>query len=255
MTQVITIEKEQIPSKSVSILLKEPTFGDWRTARKRYPYPSQNQPSPGYSVEELFFALCFVGVNGKEFDNEARDVVDRLANLSIEDKQFLLIAFMEGYFMSPTEAKEARQHAQNLVLGAPSLSYTLPKELLPSGEHSLTFTKPNTGTQMAADRSHQGPDVNGCSLEELLLAICVTHIDGVEVDRTVKKEPVAILDALPIPDVQVANLIFINMFTIDDAQTESAKTLGKLLGRRGGQTKPESKAKSTTRSASAVTQD
>jgi hypothetical protein len=92
-------------------------------------------------------------------------------------------------------------------------------------------------------------------LEEMLMSICITHIDGVEIDRTAKKDPVAILDPLPIMDVQVANLIFINMFTIDDAQTESAKTLGKQLGRRGGSVKPESKVKGTTRSASVVTQD
>jgi hypothetical protein len=255
MTELITIEKDQIPSKSFSILLKEPTFGDWREARKRYPYPGQNQPSPGYSVEELLFALSFVGVNGKEFDNNARDVIDRLSNLSIEDKQFLLIAFMEGYFMSPAEARVARQQAQNLALGAPTLSYTLAKDFLPSNLHTVTFTRPNTGTQMSADRSHQGPETNGCSLEEMLMSICITHIDGVEIDRTAKKDPVAILDPLPIMDVQVANLIFINMFTIDDAQTESAKTLGKQLGRRGGSVKPESKAKGTTRSALVVTQD
>jgi hypothetical protein len=239
------IQKEEIPSGEFSITLQEPNFGTWREARKRYPYPTNNSnQNPGYTTDELLFAMCFVGVNGRSFPEASRDVIDRIERFTIEDKQFLMQAFMEAFFISPAEAKTARALAQELVLADNKLSYTFTKGHLPSGKHTVTFVRPTIGTQMQADRAHQGPEVNGCSLEEFLMSMCITHIDGKEVPVT--KDVVSILDTFDILDVQFMHIAFINMFTIDDAQTEKAKSLGKRLRHRSGTTKPAAKAKSTS---------
>jgi hypothetical protein len=241
---IIEIAKEEIPSQEFSILLREPNFGTWRDARKRFPYPSNNSnQNPGYTTDELLFAICFVGVNGKEFVENSRDVIERIERFSIEDKQFLMQAFMEAYFLSPSEAKAARSRAQELVLSDNKLSYTFTKGDIPSGQHTVTFIKPTIGTQMQADRSHQGPETNGCSLEEMLLSMCITHVDGQEVATS--KDPLTVLDSFDIADVQWMHIAFINMFTIDDTQTEKAKNLGKRLRQKSGPVKQTAKTKST----------
>lgn len=247
---IITIAKEELPNKAFSPMIKVPTFGTWRDARKRYPYPANNSnQNPGYTPEELLFATCFVGINDRKFDNNSRDCIERLSNLSIEDKQYLMVAFLEAFFVGPEEAKDAKQYAQQQVLGKPALSYTIPKEMFPSQGQSVTFSRPNSGVQMSADRAHQGPDINGCSLEEMLLSMCITHVDGTPVERT-GNDPVVILDSWSIADVQYANLVFVNMFTIDNTQQELAKSLGKRLRLGNGQSEPESSTKSTTAKSS-----
>lgn len=242
---IIEIPKEEIPSQEFSVMILEPNFGTYRDARKRFPYPTNNNNvKPGYNIDELLFAICFVGVNGKAFAKDSRDVIERIERFSIEDKQFLVEAFLEAYFLPPAAAKEARSVAQELVLADRKLSYTLDKNHLPSGQHSVTFFKPTIGTQMQADRAHQGPEVNGCSMEEMLLSMCITHIDGKEVAQGT--DPVALLNEFEIADVQYLQIAFINMFILDDTGTEKAKSLGKRLRQKTGLGKPVAKTKSTS---------
>jgi hypothetical protein len=252
---LIVIAKEEIPSGTFSPMIKPPVFGDLREARKRFPYPASNTaPNVGYTVEELLFALSFVGVNGQQFPVDGRDVIERIQHMTIEDKQYIMVAFIEAFYLGPTGAKKARTLAQNLSLGSGSrVSYVIGKEHFPSGKHTVTFARPNVALQMKADRAHQGPEVNGCSLEDMLMAMSITHVDGSEVLDN--KDAISMLDSWDIEDVQFASLLFVNMFTIDDTQNETAKDLGKQLRQRSGQPKPAPKEKATSTPTPATPED
>ena len=154
-----------------------------------------------------------------------KDIADHLRPFPIPDRQFLLVTFLEMYFISTDEANSARELADTLLKN-PKLSYTIDKDYLPSKSLSLTFSSPNTGTQMEVDRRHQGAHISGCSMEEMLFAYCVSAINGKTIEQP--KDIVSIFDEFSIADVQFGALVFVNMFTINDTSTEAAKDLGKL---------------------------
>ena len=246
---IIVIEQDYLPSKQFEVGLHRPKFEDYRSARKRYPSPQANVKTP-YSVEELLFSMMLHHI-GPMMANQMppKDVAGRLKPFSIPDRQFLLITFLEVFFVSNDEAQAARDYADRMML-KPSPSYTIPKEIMPSGELSITFVEPNTGKQMETDRLWTSPNVNGCSMEEMLLANSISTINGKTVETP--KDVISLLDSWSIADVQFCCLVFVNMFTIDDPSSEAAKNLGKELRSKFSTRKGASSTKkATTRSASA----
>lgn len=214
----IRIDANQLPSQSYSLTIAIPTYGDYRSARRRYPQRERNP----YSVEELMLAMCMKEVNDQPLDNQPRDMVDRLEPFPIKDRQFLTIAMTELFFMSRDQAKAAQELAEHLSTQYQP-TYVIPKGKFPSPGLSVEFKSPSTGVQFQADNKYSGMKEQGCSLEEFLLAYCLSTVNGEPVEPT--KDIISILDDWSIADVQFAATVFINMFTIDDSGMDDAKKL------------------------------
>lgn len=252
MARTFTLEKEQLPSKLYSITFREPNYGDYRQARKRYPverYAGDPSAKVSYSLEELLFAMCMEKIDGQDLLANPRDISERLAPFPIPDRQFLLTLFLELFFISRDHAQSARDLAEKLST-QPVFTFDIGKHELPTGKVGFGFRAPNTGTQMEVDRRYQGPSQNGCSLEEMLFAYCLQSINGDKIE--LPKDTISILDDWDIVDVQWASTLFINMFTIDDEQSQEAKKLAKSLKENLLVQSGESKAPTTTRRASAA---
>lgn len=239
MSPTITIEAESIPSKAYSLTITKPLFKDYRKARMTMPSGSNQQGGPGYTTEELLFALSMHSVNGQPFETP-RDIIQRIEPLSIKDRQFLVLAFFEAFFLDPADAKSARSEASMAANRPPESVYSVDKSLFPSGSKTITLNRPNTGVQYAADRKFQSVEANGCTLEEMLLAMCLASVNGQSV--TPVADVISILDEWEIADVEFAKIYFINLFTLDDSGSENAKAVGKLM--KSGNMKPKDTPKS-----------
>ncbi len=225
---MIRIAAEKLPSKQYSISFNEPTYGTYRSARRLYPERDRNP----YSVEELMLAQSMQEINDQPLDAQPRDMVDRLEPFPIRDRQFLTVAITEAFFMSKDQAKAAKAIAENLTKQYQP-TYRIPKGRFPSPNLSIEFRTPSTGVQFAADQKYTGMAEMGCSLEEFLLAYCLSAVNDVPVEHP--KDVISVLDEWDIADVQFAATVFINMFTIDESDMDDAKKLG-------GELKPKSSA-------------
>lgn len=252
VAETLTISREDLPSGKYDVTIKCPKFGDYRKARKIY--PSDDQKRPGYSVEELLFAMQLEDiVEETGFSildkSKPKDIADRLKLFTIADRQALLMIFLEIFWLSVEKARIGRDLANEYML-APAFSYELDADKMPSGELAISYYSPNTGTQLAADRRYQGPQQQGCSLEELLFAMCLQTVNGEDVQTP--NDIISILDNWEISDVQFGNLVFINQFTLDDSGAEKAKEAGKRyrekLGSKVSEVKPRSRRTTTTAS-------
>jgi hypothetical protein len=232
LPETITIESCDLPSGKVNVTLKCPRYGDLRKARKLYPNETDNRgrrKSPGYATEELLICQQLVDVTDNDGislldKHKAKDIIDRLTIFSIPDRQALMTIFLEIFWVGAEQAKAARDLAKEFMVTA-AFNFHISKEQMPMGEFNLSYNAPNTGTQMAADRRYQGVQEQGCTLEEFLFAMCLhsTNDDVVEPSKDV----ISVLDSWTIADVQFANLVFINQFTLDDSEEEKAKEAGK----------------------------
>jgi hypothetical protein len=255
LPETITISHEDLPSGKYNVTLKCPRYGDYRKARKLY--PSDDRKAPGYSVEELVLANQLVDVvdlqgNSLLSKQSPKDIIDRIKPFPIADRQALVMIMIEVFWLSVDQAKVGRELANEYML-APALVYGLEADKVPSGSLSLTYNVPSTGTQMAADRRYQGPQQQGCSLEEFLFAMCVQSVNGEPVETP--NDVISLLDDWEICDVQFANLVFINQFTLDDNGAEKAKEAGKRYRASFGQQESDAKprARRTTAQPSETT--
>jgi hypothetical protein len=243
MSDTIKLEKSEMPTGQVSVSLKSPLYRDHRNARMHYPMPqSQNERQPSYALEELLLASMLEGINGKQPWKQSRaDTIDRLNNLDIEDRQFLVTFFIEAFYISNEEIKKARRKADEIKMDYKQ-SYTIPAEETPGQEHSVTFRRPNSGVQMTVDKRWQGQSVNGCTLEEMLFAHCLETVDGEPVEQP--KDVVSLLDDWTIADVQFLSLVFVNSFSMDDStEGEKARKLAKQkANQKKGKKNKESKS-------------
>ncbi len=187
--------------------------------------------------------MCLEKVDDKDLP-VTRDVIDRMAPFPIPDKQFFMATFIEMFFLTKEQAQAASDLADRLAKEDTLRKHTILD--LPSGNKTFSFYDPNTGVQNEVGRNYQGPNVNGCSMEELMLAYCITHIDGQEVQQP--KEAISLLDDWTIADVQYSQAVFLNLNTIDDMGQTSAKKLGKMLREQKSQSgsTPSPKASKTT---------
>lgn len=220
--RVFNIKKSQLPSQSVELSFKEPTYGDYRNARKRYPTVDKVP----YSIEELLFSTCMLTANGP-LPPHPKDMAERLTPFPIPDRQFLMQLFIEMFFLTRDQAQDAVDLAETFLKDPSKPSYTIDHNRFPAGSPSITFRSPNTGVQMAVQRDYTGVAQVGSTLEECLLAVCVTHIDGNKAEQL--KTPVSMFDDWPIADVQFVTAVFLNLFTIDNKQESEAKKLAAML--------------------------
>lgn len=232
LPETITIEAADLPSGKVNVTLKCPRFADLRKARKLYPNETDargRRKSPGYATEELLICQQIVDVtdvNGLSLLNshKSKDIIDRLTIFSIPDRQALMTIFLEVFWVGAEQAKAARDLAKEYIVAA-AFNFNISQDKMPMGEFSISYNAPNTGTQMAADRRYQGIQEQGCTLEEFLFAMCLHSTNDNVVEPA--KDVISVLDDWTIADVQFANLVFINQFTLDDSEEEKAKEAGK----------------------------
>ena len=223
-----TIPKEAFPDKKFSVTIEEPTYGIYREARKAYPVArSEDDPNkPGYQFEELLMAMCLKQVNEQDLASNSRDTVERLSSFTNPDRQYLFILFLEMFYASKEERSRANKHGEELSLD-PQLSYSIDKHEMPSGSKSFTFYAGNTGAQMEVDRRYRGNTVQGCGMEDMFFAFCLSEVDGEQTET--RKDIISILDDWTIADVQYATSLFLAMTTIDDGHVNSAKKLAREL--------------------------
>lgn len=232
LLDTITIEASDLPSGKVNVTLKCPRFADLRKARKLYPNETDSRgrrKSPGYATEELLICQQIVDVTDLQGNSilnshKSKDIIDRLTLFSIPDRQALMTIFLEVFWIGTEQAKSARDLAKEYTVAA-AFNFNISRSQMPMGEFSISYNAPNTGTQMAADRRYQGIQEQGCTLEEFLFAMCL-HSTNDEVIQP-SKDIISVLDDWYISDVQFANLVFINQFTLDDSEEEKAKEAGK----------------------------
>lgn len=229
---LITIDKEDIPSGKYSLSFATPRYEDYYKVRRIYPYSNQaGQTNPPFSVEELLIAQQMRMFNDVKLPDTPQDLSERLKPFSIEDLQYLVLVFIEAYFIDSETAKSARLLADTLR-SSESLVKSIDRKQLPMQSHSITFHTPNKGTNMEVERRYQGAQASGCTLEEMMTAFCIGTVDGIPVDQP--KDIVSIFNSWPIVDVQYLVLVFVNTFTMDDNGASKAKELGKKLRQRCG---------------------
>lgn len=223
-----TVPREMLPSKTISVTLREPLYADYREARKSYPVArSENDPNKvGYQFEELLMARCMEEIDGQPLEKFPRDMADRLWELTIPDRQYLFTLFVEMFYATKEQMTESRKRGESLLL-VPAGSYAVEAEETPSGEVSCVFEIPNTGVQMEVDKKYRGVSTHGCGMEEMLFAYCVININGESVRPL--KDLVSILDKWTIADVQYCANLFVTMTTIDEDQSVEAKKFAKEL--------------------------
>jgi len=225
MPDIIVLDKEDFPSGTISVSLRCPTYQNLKTARQHYPAPqSQNDRQPSYTMEDLLVASMLEEVNGKKPMTKG-DTVERLYDFEIADKQFLIAFFLERFYISNEKAKDSRAKADKFKLDYKP-SYTVYKKDFPSEGKVVSFRRPNVGVQMDIDRRWQGSSVNGCTMEEMLMASCIETVDGEVIEKP--KDIVSFMDEWQIMDVQYLNLLFVNLFSMDDnTEGEKARKLAK----------------------------
>jgi hypothetical protein len=227
MSNTFTVSKDELPSGSYSITLRAPLFKDYRLAKKRYPQPDQQrgQANVPYSFEELMLAMCIEAINGVPLDTIPKDMAERLEPFPIADRQYLMLLFIEMFFVSVDQAQSARDEAEEARKQV-KLDYRIDESKIPSGNASIGFKSPNTRVQFEVDRMYKGVQRSGLSLEETLLSYCTTDLDG---KPKAENSLETLFDEWEIADVQFVTGLFVNLFTINDENSEKARKQAREL--------------------------
>lgn len=226
--QVLTIDSSSTPNQILSVSFNIPNYGDYIKVKRLYPYPTrEGEQRPPYSVEELLFAYLIADIKkkGKPLPIDPQDLPSRLEPFPIDDRQAIMQEFIATCFPDEEQQKAARNFAMEQRKGEPKPSIVVPGLITPNG-NSYTFVRPNTGAQWKADNSWKSASENGCTLDEYLLSMCLTHINGKEIEPT--KDPIEVFSNESIELVQFLAMIFVNAFLLDDKEAEEAKKRGKL---------------------------
>lgn len=224
---IVVINAADLPNKVLEVSYEVPTYGDYRKAKKLYPYPTrEGEQRPPYSVEELLFSLMLVKISkeGKSIELNSQDIPSRIEPFPIDDRQASMIEFIGTCFIDDDQAKLARSYASQKRNSALEPSVLVPSSITPNGR-SYTFQRPNTGVQWRADTNFKGNQENGCTLDEYMMAMCVTHIDNKVIEQP--KDPVSLFDDEFIDTVQFLSTIFVNVFLLEEGESEEAKKRGK----------------------------
>lgn len=228
--RIVTIPAEQL-LLGFPVNLEAPTYKDYVLARKLYPEETREMPQgPGYTFEEFLCALSIRDTQGKEPDSNSKDAMDRLSTISLSDKQFIIRSFISGFMLTQEMQDEAESFGDSLIEVDPnSISFTITKNQLPWHElgrsKDITFNRPNTNVQVTSLRNYTSPKVNGCMFEEVLLATCISQINGEPVKHT--DNYIEVLYDLELLDVQYLSALFIKMFTLSLPKRQEASNLGK----------------------------
>jgi hypothetical protein len=248
--ELLVIDAADLPNRKLTITYQAPSYGDYRKAKRIYPYPTrESEVGPNYSVEELLFASMLTKIevkteaSNKEIPMEAQDLPSRLASFPIDDRQAMMIEFIETNFLDKDYSRSAKAFAVEERVKPLTQTTVIPGSITPSGK-SYVLNRPNTSTQWKADNSYKSAQENGCTLDEMLVAMCLQSIDQTAITE-LPKDIMCLLDEERIDDVQFICTIFVNLFLLDNDGAEAAKARGKLKKAALGKKKSPSKRVST----------
>lgn len=154
-----------------------------------------------------------------------------------------MIEFIGTCFIDDDQAKLARSYASEKRNSALEPTVLVPGSITPNGR-SYTFQRPNTGVQWKADTNFKGNQENGCTLDEYMMAMCVTHVDNKVIEQP--KDPVSLFDDEFIDTVQFLSTIFVNVFLLEEGESEEAKKRGKQKKALRGKVKSATSKKQDT---------
>lgn len=222
------IEAQEMPTQSFSILLEEPTFEVRRDAAKRM--PSNPETRAPFSLEQAMLAMCISEYDGVKVPKDLKDPLDVIKNMAPKDLQFLLNIFIEAFTLTDEVADDAKRVAEGLMKEA-SAVYTIAKELMPTQKFSLSFRSPTANDEFEANRKFPGAAAQpGYTREELILASCITHIEGKLVEEV--KNPIDRLNEWDHIDAQFALGVFLTVSYLDQEGRTKAAELGKKFRTR-----------------------
>ena len=104
-------------------------------------------------------------------------------------------------------------------------TFTINAEEMPTKSVSVSFREPLFSDRREASRRYPTASRVGYSMEELLLAMCLTGFNGNPLPA-VPTDPIQYLKQLPHIDGQYLFSTFLSMFTLQEDQAKSAKEMG-----------------------------
>lgn len=224
----LLIEAHDMPTRLFSILLEEPNFEIRRDAAKRM--PSNPESRAPFSLEQAMLAMSIKEYDGVAVPKDLKDPIDVIKNMTPKDLQYLLTIFVEAFTLTDDVADEAKRVAEALMKEAKSV-YVLEKDIMPTQKFSLSFRRPTANDEFEANRKYPGAAAQpGYTREELILASCITHIDGKPVEEL--KNPIDRLNDWDHIDAQFALGVFLSVSYLDQEDRSKAADLGKKFRTR-----------------------
>lgn len=246
MDNFYTIAASELPTGACSIGIEEPTFKVRREAAKRM--PSNPDSNPGFSLEQVMLAMSIKEINGNPIPANLRDPLDTIKNLMPKDVQFLLRFYVTAFTLTDELADDCKTLADNLMK-QPTPTLVIPKEEMPTESFSVSFRRPSTSDEISINKRYPGAASQpGYTKEEMLMAYCITAVDGKPVDES--KAVIDLLDDWDHIDAQFALGVFLNLSYMDAEDGVRATELGKKFRRKGKRSSESSTktTKSTTKS-------
>lgn len=222
------IEAQEMPTKSFSILLEEPTFDIRRDAAKRM--PSNPETRAPFSLEQAMLAMSILEYDGVKVPKDLKDPLDVIKNMAPKDLQFLLTIFVESFTLTDEVADEAKRLAEAMMKENTTV-YTIAQELMPTQKFSVTFRRPTANDEFEANRKFPGAAAQpGYTREEMILAGCITNINGKPVEEM--KSPIDRLNDWDHIDAQFLLGVFLSVSYLDQEDRSKAAELGKKFRTR-----------------------
>lgn len=238
--ELLDIPKEEMPSKTASVALREPTFKDRVEANKRVPDDS----NAGYSIPQLMVSMCMKKVNGKPVGFKAQDPVANIRPFRTQDQQFIISVFSGAFYLDDELVEDVKSLADELRNQDVKETYTIPSDRTPTGTVSVTFRVPTTGDQIDLDRRYPGHNQQvGYTFEEFFFANLITHINGEELKN---QDGLSAMFEWSNIDAEYCLAVFIQMNFIDREMREKANELGKKWRRRERSKPSNSKSQEDT---------
>jgi hypothetical protein len=218
--QTIKISRDTLPTGQIEVDLKPPTYGDLRKARRLYPFDkAEKGETIGYLPDDLLLTSLLVKVNGQP-TNESIDLIDRLKEIPLPDRQALSLILVDAFFLSKEKANQASEHARSNKYSAYDFR-SIEKGFSPTGELSVRFMLPQASVQVICERDYLGMSKVGAGLEEYMFAYCLTHLNGQDVSK--HKDKLGLLDDFSIEDVQYAVNYFLASSTLNEDSRANLK--------------------------------
>jgi hypothetical protein len=222
------IEAQDLPTKSFSILLEEPSFEIRRDAAKRM--PSNPEAKAPFSLEQAMLAMSIKEYDGVPIPKDLKDPIDVIKNMMPKDLQCLLSIFIEAFTLTDDVADEAKRIAEQLMKSTAPV-YVIEKSIMPTQKFSVSFRRPTANDEFEANRKYPGAAAQpGYSREEMIMSACITHIDGKLVEET--KNSIDLLNEWDHIDAQFLLGVFLSVAYLDQEDRSKAVELGKKFRTR-----------------------
>jgi hypothetical protein len=212
--QTFTVSKDMLVTGKIEVEMRKPYYGDLRKARKNYPWDrAENGGRVGYQVDDLLLASLIVSINKQPVDGY-RDIIDRLQDIPLADRQALSSLMVELFFLN----KEAQNDAYDKAKACrkqPAEYYEVKAEDSPSKTFSCRFFEPTGNVQMKVEQRYTSINKVGAGLEEYMFAYCLNNLNGDEL-MAGKGDTLGLLDSVEIADVQYGVTFFYGLSSLDD---------------------------------------